>query len=123
MALLYIGQTAGAFRLCRTIHALYDLFSSWHFISRAPKLTIQTSDHLLLSIVEIELLIDIAQELLYLGKCDLCYSICSQIASYLTNAEIDYLKKDYLYAEYAIVYTKYLLEIERLQRGSCHSRQ
>lgn len=36
----------------------------------------------------------------------------SQIASYLANAEIDYLKKDSLYAQYAIVYTKYLLEMK-----------
>lgn len=94
---------------CKNHSAIYDLFSMALHITR-PQIDYSDFRHLLLSIVEIELLIDIAQELLYLGKCDLCYSICSQIASYLTNAEIDYLKKDYLYAEYAIVYTKYLLE-------------
>lgn len=94
---------------CKNHSAIYDLFSMALHITR-PQIDYSDFRHLLLSIVEIELLMDIAQELLYLGKCDLCYSICSQIASYLTNAEIDYLKKDYLYAEYAIVYTKYLLE-------------
>ena len=94
---------------CKNHSAIYDLFSMALHITR-PQIDYSDFRHLLLSIVEIELLIDIAQELLYLGKCDLCYSICSQIASYLTNAEIDFLKKDYLYAEYAIVYTKYLLE-------------
>ena len=94
---------------CADHHALYDLFSSALHITR-PEIDYSDFHHLLLSIVEIELLIGVAQELLYLGKSDLCYNICSQIASYLANAEIDYLKKDYLYAEYAIVYTKYLLE-------------
>lgn len=97
-------------------HAIYDLFSSALHITR-PEIDYSDFHHLLLSIVEIELLIGVAQELLYLGKSDLCYSICSQIASYLANAEIDYLKKDYLYAEYAIVYTKYLLEIKDYKKA------
>ena len=101
---------------CKNHSAIYDLFSMALHITR-PQIDYSDFRHLLLSIVEIELLIDIAQELLYLGKCDLCYSICSQIASYLTNAEIDYLKKDYLYAEYAIVYTKYLLEMKDYKKA------
>ena len=64
---------------------------------------------LFLSTTEIELLIAIAQEFLYLNNSDSCYIICSQIASYLASAELDYLKKDFLEAEYAIAYSKYLL--------------
>lgn len=101
---------------CADHHALYDLFSSALHITR-PEIDYSDFHHLLLSIVEIELLIGVAQELLYLGKSDLCYNICSQIASYLANAEIDYLKKDYLYAEYAIVYTKYLLEMKDYKKA------
>lgn len=101
---------------CKNHSAIYDLFSMALHITR-PQIDYSDFRHLLLSIVEIELLIDIAQELLYLGKCDLCYSICSQIASYLTNSEIDYLKKDSLYAEYAIVYTKYLLEMKDYKKA------
>ena len=101
---------------CADHHAIYDLFSSALHITR-PEIDYSDFHHLLLSIVEIELLIGVAQELLYLGKSDLCYNICSQIASYLANAEIDYLKKDYLYAEYAIVYTKYLLEMKDYKKA------
>lgn len=101
---------------CADHHAIYDLFSSALHITR-PEIDYSDFHHLLLSIVEIELLIGVAQELLYLGKSDLCYSICSQIASYLENAEIDYLKKDYLYAKYAIVYTKYLLEMKDYKKA------
>ena len=101
---------------CADHYAIYDLFSSALHITR-PEIDYSDFLHLLLSIVEIELLIGIAQELLYLGKGDLCYSICSQIASYLANTEIDYLKKDYLYAEYAIVYTKYLLEMKDYKKA------
>ena len=101
---------------CADHHTLYDLFSSALYITR-PEIDYSDFHHLLLSIVEIELLIGVAQELLYLGKSDLCYNICSQIASYLANADIDYLKKDYLYAEYAIVYTKYLLEMKDYKKA------
>lgn len=79
---------------CADHHALYDLFSPALHITR-PEIDYSDFHHLLLSIVEIELLIGVAQELLYLGKSDLCYNICSQIASYLANAEIDYLKKEF----------------------------
>lgn len=90
---------------------IYGLFSEALHVTR-PEIDFTDFRHLFLSTVEIELLIAIAQESLYLGEEDTCYIICSQIASYLANAEIDYLKKDFLYAEYAIVYTKYLLEIK-----------
>ena len=75
-----------------------------------PELDFTDISELLLSIVEIELLTAIAQEFLYLGNSDNCYLICSQISTYLANAEIDYLKKDRLYAEYAIVYSNFLLK-------------
>lgn len=71
---------------------------------------------LFLSTTEIELLIAIAQEFLYLNNSDSCYIICSQIASYLASAELDYLKKDFLEAEYAIAYSKYLLYIKDYEK-------
>lgn len=109
---LYLnGSDSGVLWLCQTIMPFMTFFSSALHITR-PEIDYSDFHHLLLSIVEIELLIGVAQELLYLGKSDLCYNICSQIASYLANAEIDYLKKDSLYAQYAIVCTKYLLEMK-----------
>ncbi len=113
---LYLNGQIQVCSGCADHHALYDLFSSALHITR-PEIDYSDFHHLLLSIVEIELLIGVAQELLYLGKSDLCYNICSQIASYLANTEIDYLKKDYLYAEYAIVYTKYLLEMKDYKKA------
>ena len=77
-----------------------------------PEINFSDFRKLLLSQVEIELLTAIAQELLYLGNSDLCYVICTQISSYLSDTEMEYLRKDRFYAEYAIVYAKYLLEVK-----------
>ena len=90
---------------------LYGIFLEAIHVTR-PEIDFTDFRHLFLSTVEIELLISVAQELLFLGEEDICCLICSQIASYLANAEIDYLKKDFLFAEYAIVYTKYLFHIK-----------
>lgn len=91
--------------------AILKLFTDALAITR-PEIDFSDIGGLLLSIIEIELLTAIAQEFLYLGDSDNCYLICSQIASYLANAELDYLKKDFLEAEYAIVYSKYLFYIK-----------
>lgn len=91
--------------------AILKLFTDALAITR-PEIDFSDIGGLLLSIIEIELLTAIAQEFLYLGNSDNCYLICSQITSYLANAELDYLKKDFLEAEYAIVYSKYLFYIK-----------
>ena len=77
-------------------------------ISR-PAIDLTDFRTLLLSINEVELLIALAQEYYYLQELDTCLSICTQISTYLENAQISYLEKDRLEAEYTIVYTKYLL--------------
>lgn len=77
-------------------------------ISR-PAIDLTDFRTLLLSINEVELLIALAQEYYYLQELDTCLSICTQISTYLENAQISYLEKDRLEAEYSIVYTKYLL--------------
>lgn len=64
---------------------------------------------LLLSTIEIELLISIAQEAFYLNKSGICLEICTQISTYLNNSTLSFVEKDRLLAEYAIVYSKYLL--------------
>lgn len=77
-------------------------------ISR-PDIDLTDFRTLLLSINEVELLIALAQEYYYLQELDTCLSICTQLSTYLENAQISYLEKDRLEAEYSIVYTKYLL--------------
>ncbi len=64
---------------------------------------------LLLSPNEIELLISIAQEALYLNMTDICLDICTQIFSYLENCQLTLLEKRKLLAKQAVVYTKYLI--------------
>lgn len=90
-----------------------DLISALH-ISR-PNISFTNFEKLLLSIHEIELLIAIAQEALYLHKPDICLSICSQVDSYLSNTNVSFLEKDRLLAEHAICYTKYLLSAKEYE--------
>lgn len=84
-----------------------DLISALH-ISR-PDISFTSFEKLLLSIHEIELLIAIAQEALYINKPDICLNICRQVECYLSNTNISFLEKDRLLAEHAICYTKYLI--------------
>lgn len=90
---------------------IYNIFSEALHITR-PEIHFTDFRQLFLSTTEIELLISIAEETLHLDGTDTCYIISSQIASYLASAELDYLKKDFLEAEYAITYSKYLLYIK-----------
>lgn len=77
-------------------------------ISR-PEIDFSDFREFLLSLNEIELLIALAQEELYLNNPDTCLQICTQISSYLENSQISFLEKDRFLAEYAIVYSKYLI--------------
>lgn len=101
---------------CHEHSDIYAIFLEAIHTTR-PEIDFADFRQLLLSTTEIELLIAIAQEFLYLNDSDSCYIICSQIASYLTSAELDYLKKDFLEAEYAISYSKYLLYIKDYKKA------
>ena len=100
---------------CNERNDIYAIFLEAIHTTR-PEIDFTDFRQLFLSTTEIELLIAIAQEFLYLNDSDTCYIICSQIASYLTSAELDYLKKDFLEAEYAISYSKYLLYIKDYEK-------
>lgn len=93
---------------CENHCYIYDTLLEALHISR-PELDFSNFRELLLSLTEIELLIDIAQENLYLHKPELCLQICTQISSYLENSQLSFLEKDKFLAEYAIVYSKYLI--------------
>lgn len=77
-------------------------------ISR-PEIDFSDFRDLLLSLNEIELLIALAQESLYLNQLEMCLEISTQISTYLENSQIMFLEKDRLLAENAIVYSKYLI--------------
>lgn len=100
---------------CHEHSDIYAIFLEAIHTTR-PEIDFADFRQLFLSTTEIELLIAIAQEFLYLNNSDSCYIICSQIASYLASAELDYLKKDFLEAEYAIAYSKYLLYIKDYEK-------
>lgn len=100
---------------CHEHNDIYAIFLEAIHTTR-PEIDFADFRQLFLSTTEIELLIAIAQEFLYLNDSDTCYIICSQIASYLASAELDYLKKDFLEAEYAIAYSKYLLYIKDYEK-------
>lgn len=74
-----------------------------------PHLNLSDFHDTYLSVLEIEILTATAEELLELNESDLCSSICIQLSDYLSNSAITYLEKDRLFAEWAIVYCKYLL--------------
>lgn len=100
---------------CHEHSDIYAIFLEAIHTTR-PEIDFADFRQLFLSTTEIELLIAIAQKFLYLNNSDTCYIICSQIASYLASAELDYLKKDFLEAEYAIAYSKYLLYIKDYEK-------
>ena len=100
---------------CNERNDIYAIFLEAIHTTR-PEIDFTDFRQLFLSTTEIELLIAIAQEFLSLNDSDTCYIICSQIASYLASAELDYLKKDFLEAEYAISYSKYLLYIKDYEK-------
>lgn len=64
---------------------------------------------LLLSQNEIQLLIAMAQEALYQGRTDICLAIHRQIEAYLGNSHFSSLEKEWMQAQDAVVYAKYLL--------------
>lgn len=90
---------------------LYTLFCKALNLT-SPDLDLADFKHVYLSIVEIELLIAIAQELLALDRTELCQAICQQLSDYLSNSTITYQEKDCLMAELAIVYGYCLLKME-----------
>lgn len=77
-------------------------------ISR-PDSDVTLFHHLLLSVTEIELLILLAQEYLALKEETVCGSICKELSVYLNASLLPASEKNILSAEYAVVYTKYLL--------------
>lgn len=87
---------------------IYDTLMAALHITK-PNIDFMHYQNLLLSVNEIELLIFIAQELLYMEQGELCNAICTQIYSCLSGSQITFTEKDKLLAEYAIVYTKYLV--------------
>lgn len=74
-----------------------------------PQINLSDFRTLLLSPVEVELLIHLAQETLYLEHPSVCLAVCSQISAYLANSQLTFLDKDRLLAENGIAYIKYLL--------------
>lgn len=93
---------------CGNHSEIYNTLLEALHISR-PEMDFSDFRDLLLSLNEIELLIAIAQEVLYLGNQEICLDICTQISTYLENSQIMFLEKDRLLAENAIVYSKYLI--------------
>lgn len=92
-----------------------------------PDLDISNFRCMLLSIVEIELLIALAQEYLYIGKTSECIIICEQISSYINNSQFTSLDKERFLAEAAIVYCKYYIATKNysaaLETADTHRHQ
>ena len=93
---------------CGNHSEIYNTLLESLYISR-PEIDFSDFRDLLLSLNEIELLIAIAQEALYLNQLEMCLEIGTQISTYLENSQIMFLEKDRLLAENAIVYAKYLI--------------
>lgn len=87
---------------------IYEIFISALNITK-PNIDFSDLSNKLFSDIEIELLIEISNELLYLSKHDLAYIICSQLESYINNAELSFIERDRLLSRNAIARTKYLL--------------
>ena len=87
---------------------LYGLFGKALQISR-PAIDSAVPDGLPFSITEVELLLSLAQEALYLNHPEESASVCRQIYSYLQKRNLTFLERNQLLAEYAVVYGKYLI--------------
>lgn len=87
---------------------IYEIFISALNITK-PNIDFSDLSNELFSDIELELLIEISNELLYLSHCDLSYIICSQLESYINNAELSFIERDRLLSRNAIARTKYLL--------------
>lgn len=87
---------------------IYEIFISALSVTK-PTIDFSDLSNKLFSDIEIELLIEISNELLYLSKHDLAYIICSQLESYINNAELSFIERDRLLSRNAIARTKYLL--------------
>lgn len=82
-----------------------------------PEIELSDFKECLLTQNEIQLLISIAQEAIYLGQTDTCLRIHSQVETYLQNSKFTEREKDRMLAEDAIVYIKYLLAIRKYREA------
>lgn len=87
---------------------IYEIFISALNITK-PNIDFSDLSNKLFSDIELELLIEISNELFYLSQSDLSYIICSQLESYINNAELSFIERDRLLSRNAIARTKYLL--------------
>lgn len=87
---------------------IFDIASKAIHISR-PNFDYMNIRNLLLSVVEIRLILLLAQEAFYLNEMSLCLSICTQISTYLSHSTLTKFELDQLRSEHAVVYGKYLL--------------
>lgn len=75
-----------------------------------PTIQLENFQKILLSLNEIEILIYLAQEMLFTGQSDISACICLQLFDYLNHKQLTFMEKDKLLAECVIVYTKYLIQ-------------
>lgn len=92
---------------CCSHPQIYDTLLAALKVTR-PQIDLSDFHGLLLSPLETELLIYLAQEALYLGELSVCLAVCSQISAFLSNSQLAFLEKDHLLAENGIIYAKYL---------------
>ena len=96
---------------CGNHQHIFETLSAALTISK-PEIDFFDFRNLLFSTTEIELLIALAQEALYLNKLPMCLEICTQISAYLENSAFPFLERDNLLAANAIVYAKYLIAVK-----------
>lgn len=80
-----------------------------------PNLQLSNIKSHLFSKSELEFLILLAEESLYLNQQANCISICKQVDTYLNQAHISYLEKNRLLADTAIVMGKYYISIQQYE--------
>lgn len=107
---------------CDDHQSMYTLFKTALHITKA-NIDFSKLDHTLLSRNEVELLICIAQESLYLDQLDICWHICTQLFTHLENRQITYMEKDKLLAECAAVYIQYLIFKKQFADGKYLANQ
>lgn len=74
-----------------------------------PDFLVENIQKHLLSVTELELIISVSQEYLYLNRLEDCYCLCEHIENYIHHSQLTSFEKERLLAQLAIVSSKYFI--------------
>ena len=92
--------------------SIYNILIKALHITR-PDINLKSIENLFLTNIEIEILIALSHECLYLKDYDTVSVLCSQLLEYINNAYLSFLEQEHFIVCHSIVYTKYLIYLKK----------